>query len=264
VTTRPPSREIDYRRLARRNLPSLLTFKFLNEYGYDKGEVVVKAIVTDICDTIRRYYKRKGDLEPGELIYLAPAKGQRAGRGRTIAKTKLLPVRLTIVAQEDIDAVRDGAAAARRREIRVRRLCREAFEQGALLSQRDIALVTGYSEGGVSITAVDLRERGEFLALRGYIEDMGCFPTHKAAIMRLYVQGMLTPDIARVTHHSKEAVDRYIKGFERTRLLATKFAREELPLLTGMPASLVDEYLALIHHHDALPKEVREDAAASS
>lgn len=41
----PPSRMVDYRRLARRNLHSLLTFKFLNEYGYDKGEVVVKAIV---------------------------------------------------------------------------------------------------------------------------------------------------------------------------------------------------------------------------
>lgn len=48
------------RSLARRNLPSLLTFKFLNEYGYDKGEVVVKAIVADICETIARYYKRKG------------------------------------------------------------------------------------------------------------------------------------------------------------------------------------------------------------
>jgi hypothetical protein len=215
VSASPPRRVIDYRRLARRNLPSLLTFKFLNEYGYDKGEVVARAIVADICETIRRYYRRKGDLEPGELIYLAPAQGQRAGRGRTMAKTKLLPVKLTIVAQEDIEAIRDGVRTAGRREIRVRRLCREAFEQGALLSQRDIALLTGYSEGAVSDTAVELREHGEFLALRGYVEDMGCFPTHKAAIIRLYLQGLLTPDIARATYHSKEAVDRYIRGFER-------------------------------------------------
>jgi hypothetical protein len=181
-----------------------------------------------------------------------------------MAKTKLLPVKLTIVAQEDIDAIRDGVRTAGRREIRVRRLCREAFEQGALLSQRDIALLTGYSEGAVSDTAVELREHGEFLALRGYVEDMGCFPTHKAAIIRLYLQGLLTPDIARATYHSKEAVDRYIRGFERVRLLASKFASEELPLLTGMSASLIHEYLALIDHHDALAKEVGQDAAASS
>jgi hypothetical protein len=264
VTTSPPGRLVDYRRLARRNLPSLLKFKFLNEYGYDKGEVVVQAIVSDICDTISRYYKRKGDLEPGQLTYLAPAKDERGGPGKTIAKTKLVPVVLTIVAQEDIDAIRDGRRTSERRAIRVQRLCREAFEQGALLSQRDIAIVTGYSQGGVSMTAVELRKRGEFLPLRGYLRDMGCWPTHKAAIIRLYVEGMLTPDIARVTYHSKQAVDRYIRGFERVRLLATKFAREELPLLTGMPATLVDQYLALIDRHDASPKEVRQDAAASS
>ena len=78
---------------------------------------------------------------------------------------------------------------------------------------------------------------------------MGSFPTHKAAIVRLYLDGLTTPDIAARTYHSKEAVDRYIRGFERVRLLAAKFAREELPLLTGMSESLVDQYLALIDEH---------------
>jgi hypothetical protein len=32
---------VDYRRLAKRSLPSLLRYKFLHEYGYDKGAVVV-------------------------------------------------------------------------------------------------------------------------------------------------------------------------------------------------------------------------------
>jgi Protein of unknown function (DUF1670) len=181
-----------------------------------------------------------------------------------MAKTKLVPVRLTIVAQEDIEAVRDARTPAGRREVRVRRLCQQAFEQGAVLSQRDVAIVTGYSVSAVSMTAVALRERGEFLPLRGYIEDMGLFPTHKAAIIRLYLEGLLTPDIARRSYHSKEAVDRYIRGFERVRLLATKFHPAELPLLTGMSQRLVEEYLKLIAEHDALPKEVTEDAVASS
>jgi len=75
---------------------------------------------------------------------------------------------------------------------------------------------------------------------------------------------MLTPDIARRTFHSKEADDRNIRGFERVRLLASKFAFEKLPLLTGMPASLVDQYLKLVEEHDALSKEVSADAAVSS
>jgi uncharacterized protein DUF1670 len=87
------------------------------------------------------------------------------------------------------------------------------------------------------MTTVALRKQGEFLPLRGYVMDMGSFPTHKAAVIRLYLQGMLTPDIAARTYHSKEAVDRYIRGFDRVRLLASKFSKEELPLLSGIRSS---------------------------
>jgi Protein of unknown function (DUF1670) len=242
----PPRRVLDYRRLARRNLPGLLRYKFLHDYGYDKGAVVVEAIVADICELLRRYYRRDGDLEPGQLIYPAPDRNERAGRGKTMAATRLVPVRLTIVADEDLEAIRVGARAAARREIRVRRLTHEAIAQGALLSERDLALLTGYSNSAISLTARALRQRGEFLPLRGYVADMGSFPTHKAAIIRLYLQGLLTPDIAARTWHSKEAVDRYIRGFERVRLLAAKHPRDELPLLTGMTMRLIDQYLALL------------------
>jgi hypothetical protein len=44
---------VDARRLRRRTLPSLLRYKFLHEYGYDKGAVVVTAIVDDICRVVR-------------------------------------------------------------------------------------------------------------------------------------------------------------------------------------------------------------------
>jgi hypothetical protein len=251
---------IDAHRLSRRSLPSLLRYKFLHEYGYDKGAVVVQAIVDDICAVVRNYYRRDGDLEPGQLIYNAAAKSERAGRGKTIAKTKLVPVRLTIVADEDVEAIGGHLPQAGRREIRVRRLTREAYDQGGLLSQADIGILTGYSPSAVSVTAVALRQRGEFLPLRGYVVDMGSFPTHKAAVVRLYLDGLTTPDIAARTYHSKEAVDRYIQGFERVRLLVTKFSREELPLLTGMSEGLVAQYLDLLEAHglaSAPAKKVR-------
>jgi len=111
---------IDARRLGRRSLPSLLRYKFLHEYGYDKGAVVVGAIVDDICQVVRNYYRRAEDLEPGQLIYHAPAKEERSGRGKTMAHTKLVPVRLTIVADEDVAAIGEHLPAARRREIRPR------------------------------------------------------------------------------------------------------------------------------------------------
>jgi hypothetical protein len=258
VRAAPPHRLRTYRRLARRDLASLLRYKFLNEYGYDKGPVVVEAIVADLCQLIRGWVLRPGELEPGQLVYPAPAASERPSKGKTIAQTKLLPVRLTLVASEDLEAIRAGRLA---RERRVRRLAEEAHGQGALLSQTDLALLLGSSQKTISTTVVGLREHGELLPLRGYLADMGRWPTHKQAVIRLYLQGLTSPDIAARTHHTKQAVDRYIQGFERLRLLAAKFAPEELPLLTGMSQGLIDQYLALLDEHGfTVPKEVRRRA----
>jgi hypothetical protein len=241
---------VDARRLARRTLPSLLRYKFMHEYGYDKGRVVVGAIVDDICQVVRNYYTRPGDLEAGQLIYHAPASTERPRRAKTIGQTKLVPVTLTIVADEDVEAVRAHATAAQRRETRVRRLTHEAYDQGGVLSCADIAILTGYSTSAVSMTAVALRHRGELLPLRGYVVDMGSYPTHKAIIVRLYLEGLTTPDIAARTYHSKQAVDRYLRDFDRVRLLASKHPPEQLPLLSRITPRVIHEYLKLLDEHD--------------
>jgi hypothetical protein len=70
------------RRLTKRTLSSLLLYKFLHEYGYDKGEVVAGAIVADICAVVRDYFAKPEELEPGQLIYWCPdATVIRGGRG---------------------------------------------------------------------------------------------------------------------------------------------------------------------------------------
>jgi hypothetical protein len=114
-----------------------------------------------------------------------------------MAHTRLVPVRLTVFAQADIDAMVAGVGA--RRELRVRRLTHEAYDQGGVLSEADLSLVTGYTDGGVSATVIRLRKRGEILPIRGYVADMGSWPTHKAAIIRLYLEGLTTPEIASRT-----------------------------------------------------------------
>jgi hypothetical protein len=258
VRAATPHRLREYRRLARRDLASLLRYKFLREYGYDKGPVVVEAIVADLCELIRCYVLRPGDLEPGQLVYPAPAATERPSKGKTIAATKLLPVRLTLIASEDLEAIGAGRPAAQRRAIRVRRLAEEAHRQGALLSQTDLALLLGSSQKTISNAVVAFRGRGELLPLRGYLADMGRWPTHKAAVIRLYLQGLTTPDIAARTHHTKQAVDRYLQGYERLRLLAAKFAPEELPLLTGMSQGLIDQYLALVEEHRPATTSARQ------
>lgn len=59
-----------------RSLPALLVNKFLNEYGYDKGPVVARAIVKDILGTIEGCYDRR--VGPRQCMWLAV----RADRGK--------------------------------------------------------------------------------------------------------------------------------------------------------------------------------------
>jgi Protein of unknown function (DUF1670) len=68
---------------------------------------------------------------------------------------------------------------------------------------------------------------------------MGSWPTHKATIIRLYLDGLTTPEIASPTYHSKHSVDRYIEGFEPVRPLDAKQPHEELALLTGLAPRVV-------------------------
>ena len=213
----------------------LLRYKFLHEYGYDKGEVVVAAIVEDICEVVRNYYRRPDDLEPGQLIYLCPAADERQ-QGQDDGPHRLVPVRLTVVAEEDIEAIGPGRGAGAA-GVRVRRLAHEAYDQGGVLSELDLSLVTGYTDGGVSAAVIRLRKRGEILPIRGYVADMGSWPTHKAAIIRLYLEGLTTPEIASRTYHSKKPVDRYIEGFERVRLLDAKHPRRAPPAHRAGPTS---------------------------
>jgi hypothetical protein len=172
-----------------------------------------------------------------------------------------VPVRLTIVADEDFEAVCQGLPQSERRTIRVRRLTREAHQQGAALTtrrrHRDWLLAwRGQPHHGGTQRA------GRVPTSSGLLNGHGVIPTHKAAIIRLYLRGMLTPDIARLSYHSKEAVDRYIRGFERVRLLSSKFPKEDLPLLAGMSEGVIEEYLALLAQYH--PSESRIDTIASS
>jgi hypothetical protein len=84
---------------------------------------------------------------------------------------------------------------------------------------------------------------------RGNIHDMGRTITHKRTICRLaYLQGKLTPQIARQTFHSPEAVDRYILDFARVyfAIIQRGMTAEETAFAIQRPLYLVEEYSNLI------------------
>jgi len=88
--------------------------------------------------------------------------------------------------------------------------------------------------------------------------DQGSRPTHKREIARLYEQGMEPPDIAREARHRLKSVERYLKDYERVKLLLKRsMGAEEISGLIGRGQRVVLEYVDLARqYHPELFTEV--------
>ena len=258
-----------FNRLNGKSLKQVLLYRFLNQYGYDKGEVTAKAIVEDILSLIERYYVYSANsdgihLSQGQLVWLAPPIDEFPKRGKTIPQTKMKPVILTFVSPEDIESIKDGFKS---RELRLRRLERwtnEAYDQGALLTQLDLAILLNVCDSLIDEYMAEYQSlTGKLLPTRGNVQDMGGAISHKTEIISLYLQGYLTPAIAVKTNHSKEAVERYIRDYEVTKLLADKFEDpEKISLISRLSKKVVSQYLDLIPN-DKLSKNKKSKTSSA-
>ena len=252
-----------FRRINDKSLRQHLIYKFLNSYGYDKGEVTAQAIVDDILKTIEHYFVVAKPLEQmaegkappddhylryGQLVWMAVPLDELPEKGKSIARTRMKPVILTYLASEDIETIRGGFTSRQLRVNRMVRWCEEAYDQGALLTQLDLAVLLNVCDSVVSTYVNEYqRATGRILPTRGNMHDMSGAITHKREIIALYQQGCLTPTIAKKTKHSKDSVDRYIRDYENVKLVRKVTADvDNISQLIRLSKRVIKQYLDLI------------------
>lgn len=238
------------RSLATKTLEVLLVTKFVYEYGFQNGRLVAERIVEDILATIQDYWVPAADVtEPGSFTALAVSKEAVPGPyPLRLEETPHVPVQLRLTTEDERKRLTQGElrSAELRRE-RAVRFFFEAEEQGGLLTLADVAWFLGASAHSVGAWVRDYQaETGRIVPTRGTLHDLGRGTTHKRMIVRLYLDGKLPSEVARLSRHAQKNVDRYIAGFERVRLLARDHPPDAIPALAGMSRSLVREYLRLI------------------
>lgn len=241
-------------RIKKRSLPDLLVHKFLTEYGYDHGPVIARAIVDDILATVEECYAER--VPPKTVVWLA-VRVEKRGRRKGISVTDLVPVQLKMYTDSEVVLLTDPALRKKRQarrafnRARFARWCFEAYEQGGVLTQLDLSLLSGLSEHYVSKVLREYEERtGEIVPTRGTVHDLGSSVTHKGEVVRRWLRHQSPVQIARETRHSQASVDRYIADYQRVRLLAQKIPIEELPALTGLSAGVVEQYTELIGQYE--------------
>jgi len=239
-----------YHRINGKSLKTILMDRFFNNYGYDKGAVTANAIVNDILALIEQYYRYTDNsfLKPGQMVWHAVPINEYPQRAKPMSQTKLKPVVLDIISQEDIE---DMKKPLHQREIRLKkteRWTQQAYDQGALLTQLDLAVLFGVNENTVREYLKEYHSLYQkTLPTRGNIQNIGGGQTHKKDIITMYLKGYLVPTICQRTNHSKQAVERYIRDFEAIRLLDPKFENiQTISLITRLSKPVVQQYIDLI------------------
>lgn len=242
------------RRLKDKNLKQLLLHRFLNNYGYDKGPITANAIIDDILKLVDDYFLVSSidddlhHIQYGQLVWMAVPVDEFPQRGKSIATTRMKPVVISFVTDEDISHIAHGFDSKTLRKRRLKRWVDEAFDQGALLTQLDLAMLLGVCDAVVSQYVKEIQKEGQLLPTRGNIHDLSGAITHKREIITLYLEGYLSPEIALKTKHSNEAVDRYIKDYHRVELLWNHDIKDldQISHLSRLSKRVVQQYVDLL------------------
>ncbi len=229
-----------------KSMKTVLCSRFISEYGFMGGKEVIELIVNDLLKIVNEHQLPLSKVKKGQILWQAVAKDETSSYGKSMSDTRTIPVILTLVSDEDINMRINGSSITRIRKNVAERIMKEADEQRGTLSQPDIALLLAISRASVGKYIHEIQnEKGTTLPYRGTIHDMGPTVTHKREIVRLKLQKVSTPEIARRTNHSEEAVDRYINDYERVTRISNIFEPTDIAFITNLSESLVIEYLDL-------------------
>lgn len=188
-------------------------------------------------------------LSTGEVAYEAVAAEEPAGKH--IRLTRKVTVRLKLIDfNTDLEALANYGLAGLRRH-RLARLTRQAYDQYALLSYEDLAMILTTSPATVRRDVQHLRRQGQFIMTRGTKHDMGPGLSHKTIILDLYFNGYTFSEIERKTNHSETSVKRYLADFiQVAALYQQNFTENQIRLIAKKSNRLVREYIGLYQTYD--------------
>jgi len=257
-------REAQYRPQAAKTLRQTLIRFIHREFPRLGGPWVVELFVDKLLELVDTYRIARERLKPGQTVWQAVAVDERPACRKPMTETRQVPVVITIADQEEIEDLR---SRVKRREILQRGLVRaanDAYAQGGVLTVTDLALLFNHSASWISELIRDYEvDTGEVVPRRGNIHDMGRTVTHKWIICRkAYLEGKLTPTIARETFHSPEAVDNYILSLARVRFATVQqgMTEQEAAFALQQPLYLVEEYVEMIEAFGLNDKQVYDRA----
>jgi hypothetical protein len=238
------------------------------EYGFINSRRVMDMLADDMEKLADEFRPKAACVPPGWLVFTATkATGRKAFPGKSAGDYPLVTLAWPVLLTEDIIAetqITTGSKGRQQRKALLKKRLQRIIEHGLhqpdgpiVLTCTDLGLMLGRTHGQISNLLGELRqETGQALPTKGYFFDQGVRPSHKDEIIGLYEQGMDEADIARQSNHAQSSVGRYLRDYERVKLLLRHaIPIERIGQLSGLQPTVVNAYVKLVEKYqpDLLP-----------
>jgi hypothetical protein len=226
--------------------PLIISF-FRSAFPKLFGPVICDKLADELLVLFERTCPPVDRLKPGQVLWVALDKNTRGDSPHR----KFVPVILSLVTPHDITQLVNGVKPSVIAKDTIARIIREAYNQGGILSTRDVALLTLRNDSTVSVIRSRYEQEHEcVLPHTGALHDMGTTITHKRIIVSKVMRNKKDPaTVARECHHSQPAVDRYLKDYHRVNtLFELNHDITFISRVTGIAPHVVKQYLDLINN----------------
>ena len=188
------------------------------------------------------------ELSSGQISYEAVSADEPPNKH--IVLCKKITTKLTLIDfNSDLNTLAELGLAGFRRH-RLLRLSKQAYNQAAVLSYEDLAVLLTTSPATIKRDARALRNQGYFVMTRGWKQNMGPGVSHKTQIIDLYLKGYQFTEIEVKTNHSETSILRYLRHFAQVIQLHKKgFENGQIRLITTLSDKLITEYIELYKQH---------------
>jgi hypothetical protein len=227
--------------------PAIVNF-FEREFCGMFGPVVRENIADALIDLFNSLCPESSRLKPGQIVWNALDKRTRADSD----KRRYKPVILSLVTNDEVSMFEKGSSVSTIRKNVIARMIRETYQQGAVLSTRDLSLLLISSAAYLSQLRIEYeKEHKTILPHTGVIHDMGTTLTHKRIIVYKHVVEKKDPTVvARETNHSQPSVDKYLKDYNRIKTLIND--NKDINFIhhtTNIAKPVIKQYLQIINNY---------------
>jgi hypothetical protein len=247
---------------AKRTFKAAMLNMLRNDYGLLGSDRVLDLLADDVQQLVDDFYPPEKRLSSGWMVFTGTkASGKKARPGQSATDHELVTLSWPVMLPEDIQELvtmpaGEEQSKARRRWFQ-KRLVR-IIEYGwrhpkgpVLLTQADLSAMLGLTTVQVSLLLTEARATTDKpLVTKGYHFDQGMRPTHKAEIIARYESGQDEADIARQTCHAPTSVGKYIRDYERVKMLMSHGTPvEDIQVVLQMQPNVVQAHMRLVQQY---------------